>query len=65
MTILYVMTGVSLAVSLVNLAAVLFLSNSLFRLLVREGMPPPPMSRDSSGLVDPRPAPTYDPRFRA
>lgn len=64
MMILYVLCGLTLAVSIANLAAVVFLSNSIFRMLVRRDILPPP-ARPQSGLVDLKDSPTYDPRFRS
>lgn len=65
MTALYIITGVSLGIGILNLFAVLFLSNSLFRILLKEDryMLPPAPSVDS-GLVDPTRTATYDPRFQ-
>lgn len=65
MLYLYILTGVSLFVGVVNLVAVLFLSNAFFRVMVsgREPVAPPP--RGERGLVDLRESGTYDPRFRS
>lgn len=71
MTILYVICGVSCFVSIFNLLALLFMSNSLFRILVSErDLPPPPASvsrnqKETGGLLEVRETPTYDPRFRS
>ena len=70
MTILYVICGISCFVSVFNLLALLFMSNSLFRILVSErDLPPPAASvssgpKESTGLLEVRETPTYDPRFR-
>jgi hypothetical protein len=63
LTILYILCGSTCFLSLVNLVAVIFLSNSLFRLLV-SGRSTPPSRDEGSGLVEPSPTVTYDPRFR-
>ncbi len=66
MTILYAICGLTLFISLVNLLAVIFLSNSMFRVIVRDraDYPPIPVGRGDSGLVELKDTPTYDPRFR-
>jgi hypothetical protein len=65
LTFLYILCGATCFLSLVNLVAVIFLSNSLFRLLVA-GRPVHASSKGSdAGLVDPSPTVTYDPRFRS
>lgn len=63
MTIVYVLCGLSLFLSASNLLATLFLSNSLFRLLVRR-TEAPTVDAPAGGLVELRETPTYDPRFR-
>lgn len=68
MTIVYVALGVTCFLSAANLVAVIFLSNSLFRILVRgEGpvLPRAEPERPQAGLVDPGRNATYDPRFRS
>lgn len=65
MTILHYIVVSSLVVGIVNLMAVLFLSNALFRILLPT---PDRQKRDSeefsdNGLVDVAPTMTYDPRF--
>lgn len=65
MTTVYVLCGVNCFLSVLCLAAVLFLSNSIFRILLRESQLPPPGPSRDSGLVDPKPVATYDPRFRS
>lgn len=65
MTVLYVLAGTSLLLGMLNLAATVMLSNSVFRIMVSGDepvMPPPPTEK---GLVDPGRNMTYDPRFRA
>lgn len=66
MTILYAICGLTLFISLVNLLAVIFLSNSMFRVIVRDraDYPPIPVGNGDSGLVEVKDTPTYDPRFR-
>ena len=64
MTFLYVLCGASCFFSVVNLVAVVFLSNSLFRILVADRPPAPTRERRDTGLVDPSATVTYDPRFR-
>lgn len=66
MTFLYVLCGATCFVSIVNLFAVIFLSNSLYRILSASGGPPPSptIERRERGLVDPEATVTYDPRFR-
>lgn len=65
MLYLYILTGVSIFLGVLNLVALLFLSNAFFRVMVsgREPVAPPP--RDERGLVDLRESGTYDPRFRS
>lgn len=61
-----IIASLSLLVSSLNLVAILFLSNSVFRLLVNkeaEAREPVAAKRDE-GLVDVRQSMTYDPRFR-
>lgn len=64
--IIYVLLGLNCFFSFLSFIAVVFLSNSLFRVLVPketevvESRRPP-----EKGLVDPRAVPTYDPRFRS
>lgn len=67
MTILYVLCGLTLFSSLVNILAVIFLSNSIFRVIVRERAEYPPIAveKRDSGLMEVRESPTYDPRFRS
>lgn len=65
MTILHYIVASSLVVGIVNLVAVLFLSNALFRILLS---PPDRQRQDAEesgdkGLVDVAPTMTYDPRF--
>lgn len=64
MTLLYILSGISLAASLTNLFATLFLSNSLFRILVQEGQSRPIAPSVDAGLVEVKESPTYDTRFR-
>lgn len=68
MNILYILVSASIAVGVFNLIAVLFLSNSLFRMFLSN----PPKGRlykktdsDDKGLVDMAQTLTYDPRFAA
>lgn len=67
MTFLYVLCGATCFVSVVNLVAVLFLSNSLYRIFAASRLPPPSptVERRERGLVDPSATVTYDPRFRS
>ncbi len=65
MTFLYILCGATCFISAVNLVAVVFLSNSLFRLLVAERPPRISPKGSDAGLVDPSPTVTYDPRFRS
>jgi hypothetical protein len=61
-----IIASLSLFVSLINLVAILFLSNSMFRLLINkeaETREPVAAKRDE-GLVDVKQSMTYDPRFR-
>lgn len=64
MTILYSLVASSLVVGTLNLVAVLFLSNALFRILMvpKRPIPGEPKSEEK-GLVDIRQTMTYDPRF--
>lgn len=67
MTFVYIAFGISCLFSLINLIAIIFLSNSLFRILIKnsttlENIDEP---KNTAGLVDPRPTATYDPRFRS
>lgn len=64
MSSLHYLCIVSCVVSFVNLIAILFLSNALFRIFSNAGSELPPPRQDESGLVDVRESPTYDPRFR-
>ena len=67
MLIVYVLLGLNCLFSSLNLVAILFLSNSLFRVLVpKESEPESARASTTSerGLVDPKAVPTYDPRFR-
>lgn len=65
MIYLYIMTGVSLFVGVVNLVAVLFLSNAFFRVMISGSEPVAPPPKDERGLVDLKESGTYDPRFRS
>jgi len=61
-----VVCAVSLAFSVLNLVATLFLSNFVFRAFVAgPTRPEPPRTpeRGSPGLMEVKDAPTYDPRF--
>lgn len=62
----YILLGLNCFFSFLSLVAVLFLSNSLFRVLVPDDNEPSPKKtqQPEKGLVDPRAVPTYDPRFR-
>lgn len=65
MTIVYVLCGATCLVSVLNLVALVFLSNSLYRILAPDNPPPPPTrEKRDTGLVDPAATVTYDPRFR-
>lgn len=63
--LIYSLVGISIFVGLVNLVAVLFLSNAFFRVMVYGREPVAPPRSDDRGLVDPRESGTYDPRFRS
>lgn len=67
MIYLYFLVGASALVGVVNLFAIILLSNAIFRLMNPPSglVPPPENPRDSAGLVDPVATPTYDPRFRS
>lgn len=64
--ILYILVSTCCFFSLLNLVFVILLSNSVFRLLSdrRADIDPREFEVRDSGLVDPKPTPTYDPRFR-
>jgi len=55
---------VSCVLSFVNLVAVLFLSNALFRIFSGNSRTSSLPKQNESGLVEVREVPTYDPRFR-
>jgi len=72
MIFLYWFVGASCFISILNLVAVLFLSNAFFRLMVRERddasrepVALPRVSPDERGLVDIGTVDNYDPRFRS
>jgi hypothetical protein len=67
MTILYSIVVSSLVVGVLNLIAVLFLSNAMFRILLASRAPPEKKTSKSpeKGLVDVKQTMTYDPRFSA
>ncbi len=65
--IIYVLLGLNCFFSFLSFIAVVFLSNSLFRMLVPKEMEfkEPKRQAPEKSLVDPRAVPTYDPRFRS
>lgn len=64
MIMLHYLCVFSCLISFVNLIAILFLSNALFRILSGPTRRPAPSAQEESGLVELRDVPTYDPRFR-
>jgi hypothetical protein len=64
MILLYVLVSVSALAGVLNIVATVMLSNSLFRLLKGGSDLTPRPPAEKGGLVDPKPTPTYDPRFR-
>lgn len=63
MSVLYILVGSCLLLNALTLFAVIFLSNSLFRMFLsdRQTVAPPPSN--DKGLLDLPRASTYDPRF--
>jgi hypothetical protein len=63
--VVYILLGLNCFFSFLSLVAILFLSNSLFRVLVPDEPEVQEPPKPEKGLVDPRSVPTYDPRFRS
>jgi hypothetical protein len=69
--LIYILIGLCCFFSFLNLIAVLFMSNALFRFVVsfksnEEEQPSVSVARTpEGGLVDLKAVPTYDPRFRS
>jgi hypothetical protein len=63
--ILNILVSACCVVSFLNLIFTILLSNSLFRIASRNpSSPEEPESSGDAGLIDVKPTPTYDTRFR-
>lgn len=64
--ILYILISICLFFSILNFIFIIFLSNSIFRLLISnsKSIEEKPLNITTSGLVDLKPTVTYDPRFK-